>query len=140
MTHVSQKEVADRWLEKMSELLLAATTQPSSARGRKKVLMELLTDTEKLMLAKRVALVAMIAADFSSYTIAKRLKMSTATIKRFRKLFDGGAYEYLATELKKLKDQEVFWETLEKISRGGLPPVVGKSFQPTLLQKRTKKK
>lgn len=140
MPHISRKEIEAEWLERMSLLFFAVLAELSSARARKVLLQELLTDTEQLMLAKRVALVAMIAADFSSYTIRKRLGISTGTVRRFARLLDRGGYKHITAELQKLREKEAFWETLEKISRGGLPPIVGKTYRPTLLRKRPRKR
>lgn len=139
MPHLSGKEIKAAWDKKIRGLLIAVAAKPSSAKIRERIIGELLTDVEQLMLAKRIALLAMIRAEFSSYTIKKRLNVSTSTIKRFSRSFDRGGYEHITAELQKLQEKETFWEMVEKISRGGLPPVVGKAYRPTLLRKRPRK-
>ena len=138
MPHLSQKSVEARWLGKINELFLAIVSDSKTSHVRKRIIAELLTDTEQLMLAKRIALIAMINAEFSSYTISKRLKVSTATVKRFRKLLDGSAFRYIQTQLARVCELAVFWETLEQVSRGGLRPRVGRSRRLSLLQKRSR--
>lgn len=134
MAHISQKKVEVVWLEQIKKLLHALLANPSG-RTRKNIVNDLLTDVEQLMLGKRIALVAMIAAEFSTYTIARRLRVSTSTTKRFRRLLDGGAYQHLKKELQRLKQKEEFWENIENLSRAGFPPIVGRRSNPTLLRK-----
>lgn len=136
MTHVSQKDVGEKWLRKIEELSLSVLTGPKSPRARRHIAEELLTDTEQLMLGKRIALIAMLNVGFSSYTTMKRLQVSFATIKRFAKALDRGGYGSVLEEIKRLQENETLWEALEKLSRAGLPPIAGKEFRPSLLNKR----
>lgn len=138
MTHVSQKEVSEKWLRKIEELSVSLLAAPKSLRVRKTLVNELLTDTERIMLGKRIALIAMLNAGFSSYAIMKRLCISFSTFTRFAKMLDGGGYEHVLAEIKKLQEQEVFWENIEKFSRAGLPPLAGNVLRPSLLNKRKK--
>ena len=87
-------------------------------------LQELLSETEKLMLAKRLALIAMLVEERSYYRIKHTLGISTSTIKRFHHLIDRNGYLRIRKLLAVRQQKEDLMEFLEKLSRAGMPPVV----------------
>ena len=78
----------------------------------------LLTPTEKIMLAKRIAIVLMLSEGYSFKGIEKSLKVTPQTVMRFWKMRKAGKFFYL-TRREKESD---FWKDLEKFLQAGLPP------------------
>ncbi len=89
--------------------------------GKTKVIFnELLTKTEKIMLAKRLSIILMLESEESEYAIKNTLKVSGSTVGRISDKFEKGDYEEL---LKEVKLQKSFWIQLQKI----IPPKVGRN-------------
>ncbi len=87
-------------------------------------LSELLGKEEKIMLAKRFAVIVMLIEKNSTYRIAQLLHMSPSTVERLKLKLNFGEYEYIEKLLKQnKKEYEDFWKTLEVILRAGMPPM-----------------
>jgi len=82
----------------------------------------LFTESEKMMFIKRVAIVILIAEDYSAYTIAKTLCVSDKTVRDIKKQAKAGKYDvFINVTREKSFDKDKFWDTLEVLFRGGLP-------------------
>jgi|SRR3989344_9236829 len=124
MPHISQKSLKKEDFLKIKKQMVR-TIAPYKERHTKMILGELLTGTEQLMLAKRLAIIFMLIEGFSFYRIEKTLNVSTSTIIRIYKARSGGAYQHIALCVKKKKRREEFLDTLEFVLRAGLPPIAG---------------
>ena len=85
---------------------------------------DLLGKEERIMLAKRLTIVIMITESFSSYQIAKKLKVSTSTVESIRTKHKNGSFDRLLHILGKDKKMYMnLWETLDNILHlGGILP------------------
>ncbi len=80
---------------------------------------DLLTPTERIMLAKRLAIILMLENGYSFSAIERTLKVTRQTIVRFWKMAKLGKFSYLKqSKIKKVS----FWKDFEKILQAGLPP------------------
>lgn len=102
-----------------------------TGRG-KTILPTLLTKTERVMLAKRLAAIIMIENEYSSYEIWKKLKVSTSTIKRYELAMDAGVYDPILKVVRKSKNKLSFLELIELIAAAGLPSIAGPRGQRRL--------
>lgn len=101
---------------------LASSVHAGGKKNTGAVLGNLLTDTEQLMLAKRLAVILMLYEGCSSYRIWKALRMSPSTISRMQQQYDEGDYNDIVRLICKSKaERERFWETIETVLRGGMP-------------------
>jgi len=92
------------------------------ARNASKFLLdELLTDTERIMIIKRLAALSMLSQGLSSYRVHKLLKMSEQTTARMKSDIKKNKYPHIASFIKKKKDKEQFWAELEVLVRFGMP-------------------
>lgn len=89
-----------------------------------KFLDDFLTETEKVMLAKRLAIAMMLEKGYSYFDIRDTLKVSTSTILRISHWLEKGGIGYRIA-LRKLSQKEklnAFWqeisEFIEMIGRG----------------------
>lgn len=125
MSHISKKKVSEKVLQKVHDSLLAVLTA-EKAVARKRILRELLTDTELTMLAKRFAAINMLAEGKSYYAVAKLLGMSTSTLRRFQLELDQNKYVVIPETVNSKKEREKFWKEIETFINMGMPRRVGK--------------
>ncbi len=88
------------------------------------ILQEVLGKEERVMVAKRIAIIVLIAEGRSLYNIANVLKVSPATAEKIKKNLDSGSYDSI---LKKLgKSKKSYFEILNTIDSilhlGGILP------------------
>ncbi len=83
---------------------------------------ELLTDTERLMLAKRLATILLLIDEQSYYRIEQSLGISTSTSKRLHSLLISGAFSSLERLMKRKRDRKELIEDIARIISLGLPP------------------
>ena len=122
MPHISSKQFKDGELTVLYQELSAALGRASKRSKTHSFLGNLFTKTEKIMLAKRFAVICMIAKGVPHSYIAAALGMSPATVARMSLLSEKGNYDTLLLVSK----QEDIGEILEKILRAGLPPIRGR--------------
>lgn len=84
---------------------------------------DLLGPEEKIMIAKRLAAIAMFNEGNSSYRVWQLLKISPSTAERIRLNYEVGRYKNITLALTaNRRNYEEFWEALEVILSAGLPP------------------
>lgn len=122
MTHVSRKFVKRKTAQRLEEQFIRFIFGLKNSKKGKLLLKELLTPTERTMLAKRLSIIWMLDRNYSFYRIEKTLKVSTSTLLRFWKQKQSGAFIHTLESFKKEKEAKQFWEALETFMRAGLPP------------------
>ena len=120
MPHVSKKLLRKDLFLNINKELIKAINDLAKAGQVKIVFDGLFTKTEKLMLSKRFAIIAMLDRGESIYAIEQMLKVSPSTVARIAVNYEKGMYSKILGEIKK---QNSFWTQLEKI----LPPRVGRN-------------
>ncbi len=119
MPHISKEALDPVYLQKLFtelEQLIASTTKRDSSA----VLNALLTETEKVMLTKRLAAAMMYSKGYSQYQVWNLLKISSSTAERMKLAFETGQYRALLKIVDHQGSHEL-WNILEVIVRGGLP-------------------
>ena len=124
MPHISSKKLKKEILNKLYDQFGKALEKSARRSGAKFFLSDLLTDTEKIMLAKRFAVIYLLAQGVPTSYIAESLGMSYTTILKMSLKYDIGKYSSLLKTIEKEKTD--IWEILEKILRAGLPPIAGR--------------
>ncbi|MBP7741373.1 MAG: helix-turn-helix domain-containing protein [Candidatus Pacebacteria bacterium] len=117
MPHVSTKKLDTQVSKQIATQLVQVLTKRGS-----KILTEVLTETEHLMLAKRLAIILMLNESFSYYRIGQVLGVSTSTIKRLHAQLLQGDFQSLERLSASKKEREMLWKTLESILRAGMLP------------------
>ena len=127
MPHISKRFLEkNKFFEIHKQLYKAVANLVRS--GKTKVIFDgLLTKTEKIMLAKRLAIIIMIDQKESIYAIENILKVSSSTVSRMFDQYEKGLYSDL---LKQIKLQDSFWTQIQKI----IPPRVGRNRFKNFLQ------
>ena len=124
MPHISKKKLKRKVFLDIYTRLFEALATDQKAGTHKKFIAELLTPTEKIMIAKRLALIVMLGRGCTLPEIVKALKVSPSTVERIEKRFNSsykGIGKCFISE-----DRPDFWSDLEKLLLMGMPPRVGK--------------
>lgn len=122
MTHVSKKQLKAAHLNQLFNQLISTTVKLDNKQG-KSFYDEFLGPEEKIMLAKRLAAIAMCIEGNSSYRISQSLLMSPSTAERIKLKYEIGKYKAIERALKKSDSHYIeFWRLLETILQAGMPP------------------
>ncbi len=124
MPHVSSKKLNKDYLGKLYEEFSDVLEKSAKKNNTQFFLAEFLTQTEKVMLAKRFAVIYLISKDLPASYISDALGMSPTTISRMSLKYEIGKYTHLLKIIK--KEEKSIWDILEKILRAGLPPRAGR--------------
>jgi uncharacterized protein YerC len=124
MPHISSRKLKKEHLNKLYSEFGIALEKSAKKSWLKFFLNDFLTRTEKIMLAKRFAVIYLLSKDVPPSYIAESLGMSPATIFRMSLKYDIGKYSSLLKTIK--DDNKELWKILEKILRAGLPPIAGR--------------
>jgi len=124
MPHISSKKLKKEYLNKLYSEFGNALEKSGKKSWTKFFLNDFLTRTEKIMLAKRFAVIYLLSKDIPTSYIAESLCMSPATIFRMSLKYNIGKYSSLLKTIK--SENEDLWGILEKILRAGLPPIAGR--------------
>ena len=134
MPHVSSKKIKKEVLNKLYSEFNGALEKSARKSGTRLFLGDLLTRTEKVMLAKRFAVIYLLSKKVPHSYISESLGISYPTISRMSLKYDLGKYSLLLKTIKSL-DQEDIWRILEKILKAGLPPRAGRGRWKFLYKK-----
>ncbi len=124
MPHISSKKLKKEHLNKLYAEFGTALEKSAKKSWLKFFLNDFLTRTEKIMLAKRFAVIYLLSNDVPASYIAEALCMSPTTILRMSLKYDIGKYSSLLKAIK--SESKDIWTILEKILRAGLPPRAGR--------------
>lgn len=124
MPHVSSKKLKKEHLQKLYNEFNIALEKSARKSWVKFFLNDFLTRTEKIMLAKRFAVIYLLSKEVPSSYISEALGMSPATIARMSLKYDIGKYHSLLKTIP--NENKDIWKILEKILKAGLPPRVGR--------------
>ena len=122
MPHLSSKRVKKDIFKRMTNEFINAVAELKTKEEIKGFLRELLTPTERVMLAKRLAIILMLKKGYSFKAVEKTLKISSSTSLRFWRSLKTKPFVFLLKDMKKREARKKFWEELERLSRFGLPP------------------
>lgn len=115
MPHVSKQKVDAKTKQELDTQLVSLLADTSAAT-RKRVFQELLTETEKIMLAKRLAAIYLIGNNVSTHKIADTLRMSPSTVARFEHAVSASVYSRTTRWLRTVRIGKPIMQLLEKIA------------------------
>ena len=137
MTNISKKALDPGQLAKLFKqfnLIISKLTSTSSTD----FLEELLGHEERIMLAKRLAAIALCIEGKSIYRISISLNLSPSTAERIYNAYKSGSFTSIEKNLTRNANTfNEFLRTLEVILRGGLPPRTGRDRAHLWFKKRS---
>lgn len=121
MAHVS-KQPLDSKLSKELFVQLSVLVAKTDRKNGAQFLQTLLTDTEQVMLAKRLAVILMLSEGYSTYKVWNTLRMSKSTVVAMKTAYENGTYTPVVKMVGRSKaDREKLWKTVELVLRAGMP-------------------
>ena len=128
MPHISKRRLSKKTGGKIFSKLITVLGHARNHKDLACELNELLTETEKIMLAKRLAIILMLDGDIPQHRIAEALSVSTSTVTRFSLNLEKGRYDFIRNISKKdkLDIEKIIWLLL---TVGGImPPRAGRRY------------
>lgn len=118
--YLLNKEVEERMYDIFWQTIARLTTKESV----KKFFYDLLSSTEKVMLAKRLAIAILLLKNYDYLTISKTLRVSTSTIMLISTWLKNGGEGYKMVIKRILTEEkaEEFWDNLGEKIDNLLPP------------------
>ena len=95
MPHISKRKLEEKYIRDLFGEIVFVFERAGRRGELKQVLNQLLTSTEKVMLAKRLAVIAMLARDIPIHDIAKSLSMSPSTVDIMSLKFETESYSHV---------------------------------------------
>lgn len=114
MSQVSKRLVAKDIEKRMQEILWESFSSLRRSKDAELFLSDLLTPTEKTVLAKRLAIAVLLSKGYDNEAIMGILKVSSATVAKIKLALGGKGYQ---TVLGKLLCKEAWKEFLEGIDK-----------------------
>ena len=124
MPHISSKELDGQYFKNIYNQLISVFDTAGTKRKSDALLGELLTDTEKIMFAKRLAAVCMLYEGVSKSYISEILFLSPSTIDRISLRYESESYPYISNILK--NNAKTIWNVLEEMVYNGISKKLGK--------------
>lgn len=109
MPHVSSRKLKKQIFVGINKHFVRAIADLKSSKDAKEFVDELLTDTEKIMLAKRLAIIYMISKGYSFGIIQKALKVTPATVDRIKDKMKHRSYGSIVRKIKQSERGGGFW-------------------------------
>ena len=105
MTHVSRKKLPNKVLRQILDSFLFVLTSTKKKEEMSKFLDAFLSNTEKIMLAKRLAIVFLLSEAVEETKISETLLVTKSTVSRIKLWYEtkGSGYKIAITKLKKQK-------------------------------------
>lgn len=125
MPHISKRKLKKEQFEKIYEKLVLIFNNAGENKKSRLILEEFLTPTEKIMLAKRLAIIFMLNEKVSIHHISDALFVSPSTVDRISLRHQFGEYSHISEITKKNRPE--IWEILKILILIGLTPRVGKN-------------
>jgi len=113
------KEMRTHLRKELVDLFIANTTK----RDFGKLLFELLSPAERIMLEKRAGIIGLLSCDYSAYEISQLLKVSTSTIWHIEERLDAGHYAHIQQIFHKKRARASVLHFLGSIMALGFPGV-----------------
>lgn len=120
MPHISRNKLKPEHFNRLYEELLHSFERSFKNNSSRNVFYEFFTPTERVMFAKRLAVIALLSKGASILTVSEALSMSQSTVEKMRIKYEHGDYEKIIKTALGKKD---IWNILEQIfTVGGLIP------------------
>ncbi len=122
MVHLSKRRVKKETFIKIGKQLAEFICGLETTQNTKILLETLISEPERIMLAKRLAVIIMLGWGYSFSQISGSLKVSESTVVNVWKKMKKGRLRSLEEHFKKVGRKTSFWDNLEEFLRFGLPP------------------
>ncbi len=128
MTHISKIKIPLSVERKIVDTFMRSLFSTNATRGKARIY-SILTPIERIMLAKRLAIILMLDRDESYYRIEQTLNVSRSTVRRLHRRLHAGHFDPLCRIFNR---NLTFLDYLELFLSAGLPSRAGPRHQKRL--------
>ncbi|MCK4918439.1 MAG: helix-turn-helix domain-containing protein [Candidatus Pacebacteria bacterium] len=125
MARVSKEKLKKKVLEQINFRLVDTIAKLETNSSAKDFINDLLGEEEKIVLAKRLAIIFMLQENISWYRISRLLKVSPSTVRKIVIDIDLKKYENILKIVKQKKNRITFWVGMDLVLKMGIPSLVG---------------
>lgn len=120
MAQISKRHISEEKLKKILKLLFGLITRLPTKEEVELILNELLTETERIMLAKRLACFFLLLKGVPNEAVADSIKVSTSTVNFYKKYlhYSHKIKEYLEGKLAEEKFKNFFEDIFVELFYG----------------------
>ena len=122
MPHISSRKLDKAISKKLWNQLLRTFEDAGKRSATNAIVSDLFTYTEKIMFAKRLAIVLLLDRDIPQHVISNELNVSISTVTRMSLNVETGKY----SEILKISGKKGILDVLERIILMGMPPRTGR--------------
>lgn len=117
MGRISKRKLYEELENRIYEMLIEHLASLRTQLEVKEFLHSLLSHTEKIMLAKRLAIAALLSRGYTYQQIDDALKVSKATVAIVHRelLLGASGYDKAIQSIKRRKEKEALWDSLEEL-------------------------
>lgn len=116
MPHLSNKKLNKKVLKDLDKYIFSII-HDAGAKTRVNIFRELLTKTEKIMIAKRIGMLFLLRKGLSLYEISKALGVSSSTVERFARAQEFQKYRHTTDWVWKHSEDGSFDAFMEALVR-----------------------
>lgn len=130
MPQVSRRRLEKDVQVRIQELFYDAFKHAQSNNSLSNFVNDLLTDTEKKMVSKRLAIAYLLLQEYPYRVIADLLKVSTTTVGRVKLVLDekGAGYRSVLIKMAKQQEFQEKWSKIEYMISTFMPIHAGRNF------------
>lgn len=118
--HISKREISEQLSKKLVEQLASLLVAQDTLKSSKAFLYEMLSHTERIMLAKRIGILFFLHRGYSLYATSQILAVSESTVARIKNKLDDGEYVHIVQTIQRKEHRESILGTIETLVRFGL--------------------
>lgn len=122
MARISRFKLSDQTLDKLFSLFFEIVGKKQNKEEFKKTIIDLLSPVERIMIAKRVAIIYLLMKQIDQRTICQVLKVSSGTVAKFSLLMEKS--EGIVPTFRRLLKSEKLVEFFEDIFNSFFAPGV----------------
>jgi uncharacterized protein YerC len=126
MSQISKKKLGYFVSSKISDQFVDTLIGLNNKNKGREFVNELFTETEKIMLAKRLGAIVMLKDGYSNYRVSRHLQLSSSTVFKLSKAVKKSQYSFLDEFFSNKKVRMEFLKKVLYYSRGGLPSRTGR--------------
>lgn len=145
MSQVSKRPIKSELIERMSELLQKSFAKLDKKEAVSDFLEDILTPTERIMIAKRLAIALLLNRGWDQDAVSRYLKVSTSTVTNIKNKLRGSVkgFKQVLKNIETSDEWEQIWLDLQQ----GLEEIIAgrvgaywKTSKPAVFQKYREKR
>ena len=124
MPHISNRKINDVDYQKIYNQLISIFDTAGTKLKSDKLLLEFLTETERIMLSKRLAILFMLDEGISKHYISEILLVSSSTVDRISLKYEINKFPFIKNIIK--HNKKSIWQIIGEVIRRSNENYLGK--------------